>query len=71
MKLTVFHQPVSLSQTSLAEVSLTASRERYPFDQMRQIPLRGSSTTTQDGKVTWTPVAKGPGFNPVGRWQQW
>ena len=38
---------------------------------MRQIPVHGSSTTRERGRVTWNPVARQQGFNPIGRWQDW
>ncbi len=44
---------------------------RYPYERIDQIPVHGSSTTKEGGKVTWAPVARRAGFNPIGRWQQW
>lgn len=44
---------------------------RYPFDQIQNILLQGSSKNSIDGNVSWNPVEKPSGFNPVGRWHDW
>ena len=43
----------------------------YPFEKIASIPVVGSSTMKHDGKVTWKPIKKPEGFNPVGRWTKW
>lgn len=45
---------------------------RYPFDTLSNLPIYGSSQL-RGGRadVHWEPVAKGEGFNPVGRWLGW
>jgi hypothetical protein len=43
----------------------------YPYDQIDQIPLKGSSEIKVDGKVTWEDVKKPKSFNPMGRWRSW
>jgi protein-tyrosine sulfotransferase len=45
--------------------------DRYPFDRIGTLPLRGSSTVTDEGDVTWHPVDKPRDFNPVGHWENW
>jgi protein-tyrosine sulfotransferase len=44
---------------------------RFPYERIASIPVHGSSTTQVGGKVTWSPVARGGGFRPVGRWMTW
>jgi protein-tyrosine sulfotransferase len=43
----------------------------YSFEEIRTIPVRGSSSNHEKGKVVWNPVDKPQGFKPVGRWQAW
>lgn len=44
---------------------------RYPFDRIAEVSVRGSSVAPRDRRVTWDPIGKPAGFNPVGRWQNW
>jgi len=44
---------------------------RYPFDQMEDIRVIGSSSQKKDGKVTWDSMDKPKNFNPQGRWKDW
>lgn len=44
---------------------------RYPYDRLGEVPVVGSSELKREGQVTWEPLAKPSGFNPVGRWQSW
>lgn len=44
---------------------------RYPFDRIASIDVRGSSQLKQQGKVTWSPKARPPGFSPIGYWPGW
>ena len=44
---------------------------RYPFERLSEIRVRGSSSLRRDGSVTWEPLEKLAGFNPVGRWRNW
>lgn len=62
-------QPQAFVQAVCAHFDLDPTA--YPFERALQIPVHGSSTTQQDGKVTWAPVARQQTFNPIGRWQQW
>ena len=43
----------------------------YPLEEINNLPVKGSSELRDDGKMTWTPMQKPKGFNPVGRWQSW
>lgn len=43
----------------------------YPFEKIASIPVVGSSTMKHNDKVTWKPIKKPEGFNPVGRWTKW
>jgi protein-tyrosine sulfotransferase len=44
---------------------------RYLYDRLSEVPVVGSSELQREGHVTWEPIAKPAGFNPVGRWQSW
>jgi hypothetical protein len=44
---------------------------RYPFEQIKDIRIRGSSRLSQQGRVTWNPKEKPAGFAPIGHWQNW
>jgi protein-tyrosine sulfotransferase len=43
----------------------------YPLAEIGNLPVKGSSELRRDGKMTWTPMQKPKGFNPIGRWQSW
>jgi len=46
-------------------------QSRYPFDKIKDIQVRGSSSVKNDGQVSWNPVDKPAGFSPVGQWREW
>lgn len=49
-----------------------ANAATYPFDDLKAMPVRGSSTERGGAEEThWRPVEKPAGFNPVGRWRDW
>lgn len=50
---------------------LGGSEERYPYDLVDKLPVKGSSSIKVDGKMTWKAVEKPKSFNPVGRWAAW
>jgi len=46
--------------------------ERYDFDAVERLPVRGSSTfRPEDGGLNWEPVAQSEDFNPLERWRSW
>ncbi len=47
--------------------------DRYPFDQIERLPVRGSSSLRSDGnaKIHWAPVERAADFDPHARWQAW
>lgn len=46
--------------------------ERYDFDAVERLPVRGSSTLRpEDGNLNWEPVAQSEDFNPLERWRSW
>jgi hypothetical protein len=48
--------------------------ERYPFDQIESLPVRGSSTLRTEGgeeAIHWTPVERTQSFDPRERWRSW
>lgn len=45
--------------------------ERYPYEKLKEVPVKGSSSLKQDGKMTWKPIERPRYFNPVGRWSEW
>lgn len=46
--------------------------EKYPFDEIENVPLLGSSTVKPNGEVAWDEnVKRSSEFNPIGRWQEW
>jgi protein-tyrosine sulfotransferase len=46
-------------------------KNRYPFEKINDLPLYGSSVERAGKKVSWAPVEKPKGFNPIGRWSDW
>jgi len=46
---------------------------RYPFDQIKNVPLLGSSSIRTRGQEEWKwkRVQKPKGFDPFGRWHKW
>jgi hypothetical protein len=45
--------------------------KKYPFEKIKELPVRGSSSIKQEGKTTWEPVEKPINFKPTARWQEW
>ncbi|MGF1568063.1 MAG: sulfotransferase [Nodosilinea sp.] len=45
--------------------------DKFPYEEIENIPLRGSSFKKQEGKVTWEPIAKDGLFQPSGKWNDW
>lgn len=45
--------------------------ERFQSQKIKNLPVKGSSSLKKDGEMTWKPMAKPEGFNPVGRWRDW
>lgn len=45
--------------------------DKYPFDKIKNIPIKGSSSIKKNGRVTWEATGKGKNFNPIGRWKEW
>lgn len=50
---------------------LNLDESRYPFEKMRELPVRGSSSGSGQNGVTWDPVERPADFNPTGRWHGW
>lgn len=61
--------PASFVRQACAHFDLDV--DRYPFDQIGTLPVRGSSRVNESAEVTWHPVERPPDFNPVGRWEDW
>lgn len=62
-------EPEATVATLLAATGLDP--DRYDFERLRRLPVRGSSTSTADNSARWQPQARSAGFNPVGRWRDW
>ena len=45
--------------------------ERYPFEKLEAIPVRGSSRSSANDTERWQPQKKEKHFKPVGRWSSW
>jgi hypothetical protein len=45
--------------------------ESYPWHQVDQMPVRGSSRSSAANEARWQPQAKPSDFNPVKRWAAW
>jgi hypothetical protein len=43
----------------------------YPWDELKRLPVRGSSDLASQGGLDWQQKPKPANFNPIGRWQQW
>ena len=44
---------------------------RYPFAELDELPVIGSSETAEEGEPHWQPVARDAAFNPLGRADDW
>ena len=65
----LFLQPTQVMTQMLEYLQLDA--ERYPFDAVGQVPVRGScESRAPDGSVNWDPVARSNDFNPLDRWRE-
>ena len=45
--------------------------DRYPFERIEAMPVRGSSTLQAQGGVHWAPTEKAADFAPLERWIDW
>lgn len=45
--------------------------DRFPFEQVKTLKVRGSSQISDEGRVSWDPKPKSKEFNPVGHWRSW
>lgn len=45
--------------------------DAYPFGDIDRLPVRGSTTLSQQRPVDWAPVDKPRDFDPIGHWQDW
>jgi protein-tyrosine sulfotransferase len=52
-------------------VTLDLDPARFPFDQLTELPVIGSSTSQAEGAMRWQPVERDSSFNPIGRWHDW
>jgi hypothetical protein len=51
---------------------LGLDRERFPWDRLDSVGVRGSSTVRgQAGRLNWQKVERPDRFNPVGKWRDW
>ncbi|MGD9209477.1 MAG: sulfotransferase [Desulfobacteraceae bacterium] len=68
-----FEDAVSDSKTFIKRLfsQLEIDDTSYPYDQVDQLPIKGSSQIKVEGKMTWKPVEKPKTFNPIGRWRKW
>lgn len=65
----VIDDPVTLVKNMCRCFDLDPSK--YPFAQISNIPVRGSSSIKKNGKTTWDPVSKPEDFKTVGHWKEW
>jgi hypothetical protein len=61
--------PGATMQAICTTVGLPA--QRYPFDRIDHVPVRGSSSLHGQGPVHWAPVEKTADFAPLERWNDW
>ena len=68
-----YEDAVSTPETFVKQLlaSLKVDDGSYPYDQINQLPVKGSSEIRVNGKMTWKDVKKPKSFNPVGRWRSW
>jgi protein-tyrosine sulfotransferase len=45
--------------------------QRYPFEEIKAIPIHGSSSLRVHGKVVWDHMDRPKDFDPVSHWQSW
>ena len=62
-------QPKEVIGQALAHAGLAP--ERYDFDALSNLPVRGSSALAADDKDRWDQHEKPKDFKPVGRWSSW
>jgi hypothetical protein len=65
----VFRDPLQQAARILQRFSLNI--KEYPSEKAGDVPIYGSSTIRENGKLHWKPVPRFEGFNPVGRWTAW
>jgi protein-tyrosine sulfotransferase len=65
----VVRDPANFARIACEKFQL--NQENFPFEKIKNISVRGSSSIKSEGKVTWNASEKPKGFNPVGRWQNW
>lgn len=60
-------------QSQIAKILpvLGLDQGRFPADQLKQLPVFGSSTTRENGSQSWEPVERKANFNPIGRFENW
>jgi len=58
--------------TSVCE-RYSLNQEKYPYNQIGLLPVRGSSTVENEmGKdISWVPIKKPEGFSSLGHWNDW
>lgn len=59
--------PEAVLRRDLPKIQLDP--DKFPFDQLKTMPVFGSSTDNRVGNDRWNPVEKQASFNPVGRGQ--
>lgn len=47
------------------------NQERFPFEKIKSLPVRGSSRSEKSDVDKWQPEEKTKNFTPVGRWKDW
>jgi len=65
----VLKQPDSFVNGACDALNLDLSR--YPFEEIENISVRGSSSLKKEEKVTWDAVAKPKNFKTTGHWDSW
>jgi protein-tyrosine sulfotransferase len=53
--------------------SYSLDSNRYPYERISTLPVRGSSTMEKkvSKSISWSPMEKPKNFNPIGHWQGW
>lgn len=62
-------EPAMIVRSMCQQLDLDESR--YPFDEIADIPLTGSSSVKKNGSVSWDPIPKPKNFRSLGRWRAW
>jgi protein-tyrosine sulfotransferase len=61
--------PAAFVRAACAHFGL--DEERYPFERIGEVAVRGSSSLQEQGDVDWQPREKPEGFDPTGHWRDW